>query len=186
MILKIWGVIKKAGVIAFSIFFFLFSTHYANANEEIELAGDILQIVLPSAAYAMTFVHKDKEGRNQFHKSFLTTLGITYGLKLSITKERPNGGAMSFPSGHTSVAFSGASFIEKRYGWKYGLPAYLCASFVGWSRVESDKHYPEDVLAGAVIGILSTYYFAKPFKNCIHVMPILGNNMYGVALEGAW
>jgi membrane-associated phospholipid phosphatase len=177
---------KKAGVITFSIFFFLFSTSYANANEEIELAGDILQIVIPSAAYAMTFVQKDQEGRNQFHKSFLTTLGITYGLKLTISKERPNGGDMSFPSGHTSVAFSGASFIEKRYGWKYGLPAYLCASFVGWSRIESDNHYPEDVLAGAVIGILSTYYFAKPFKNRIYVRPVVGNNIYGVALEGAW
>ncbi len=177
---------KKAKVTTFSIFFFLFSTVFANANEKIELAGDILQIVIPSVAYAMTFVQKDQEGRNQFHKSFFTTLGITYGLKLSIIKERPDGGDMSFPSGHTSVAFSGASFIEKRYGWKYGLPAYLCALFVGWSRVESDNHYPEDVLAGAVIGILSTYYFAKPFKNRIHVKPVVGNNIYGVALEGAW
>ncbi len=177
---------KKAVWILVCLFYSLFLTCYAKASGDVEKTGDILQIAIPSVAYAMTFGYKDREGRNQFYKSFLTTLGITYGLKLSIQKERPNGGDMSFPSGHTSAAFSGASFIQRRYGWNFGIPAYLCASFVGWSRVESDKHYPEDVLAGAAIGILSTYYFTKPYKNSIHIKPVVSRKTYGLVIGGSW
>jgi membrane-associated phospholipid phosphatase len=66
-------------------------------------------------------------------------------LKYSVPRERPEG---SDTSGHTSAAFSGATFIHRRYGWKYGIPAYLAVAFVGWSRVESGKHYSDDVLRG--------------------------------------
>lgn len=54
--------------------------------------------------------------------------------------------------------------MRKRYGWEYGVPAYAAASFVAYSRVESGQHHPHDVIAGAGIGILSSYIFTKPYK----------------------
>ena len=63
---------------------------------------------------------------------------VMHSLKRITNKERPNGGDYSFPSGHTSAAFTGAGFIEKRYGLKVGIPAYILASYVGWSRVYSN------------------------------------------------
>lgn len=54
--------------------------------------------------------------------------------------------------------------MRKRYGWEYGLPAYALASFVGYSRVESRQHYAHDVIAGASIGIVSSYLFTKPYR----------------------
>lgn len=169
------------------LFICLFIVVPAQANEDIEQAGDILQLVIPATAYGMTFGFDDQEGRTNFYKSFFTTLGITYVLKFTVDKERPNGNFQSsFPSGHTSAAFSGASFIQRRYGWNYGIPAYITASFVGWSRVESDNHYPEDVLAGAAIGIISTYYFTKPYNKGLHLVPISGRGMYGLVLKGQW
>ncbi len=92
------------------------------------------------------------------------TLGVTYALKYSIDERRPNGGSQSFPSGHSSISFSAAEFMRKRYGWEYGAPAYAAASFVAYSRVESREHYPRDVVAGAGIGILSSFIFTKPYK----------------------
>ena len=86
------------------------------ADAPSETAGDILQIALPALAYGMTFAYQDPEGRKQFYPSFLSTLGITYALKYGIHSERPNGGEHAFPSGHTAAAFSGASFIQRRYG----------------------------------------------------------------------
>ena len=84
-----------------------------------------------------------------------------------INKQRPEGRNEfnSFPSGHTSSAFSGASFIQRRYGWKYGGPAYLLATLVAVSRTEAPDGYHDgwDVLAGAAIGIGSTYLFTKPY-----------------------
>jgi membrane-associated phospholipid phosphatase len=158
------------------------------ASDDIELAGDVIQILLPATAGGLTLYKNDREGLIQFSESFLTTLGATYTLKLTVDKKRPNGGSQSFPSGHTSAAFSGASFLQRRYGWKYGLPAYLSASFVGWSRIESDNHYVEDVLAGAAIGVLSTYLFTDPYpyKNEISVTPLVGQGTWGVLLTTAF
>ncbi len=151
-----------------------------------EKYGDILQILIPLTGYGATFYMKDTQGRNQFYKSFLTTVAITQGLKLTVNKQRPNGsGEDSFPSGHTSAAFQGAAFIEQRYGWKYGLPAYAAATYVGYSRVKAKQHYTVDVLAGAAIGTLSSYYFTTAYKN-ITMMPYVENNGAGVNLSMLW
>jgi membrane-associated phospholipid phosphatase len=76
-------------------------------------------------------------------------------LKYTVQRPRPDGSDnLSFPSGHTSAAFSLATVAEHHYGWKIGVPAYLLASGIGLSRVESNKHYLSDVLAGATLGII--------------------------------
>lgn len=154
------------------------------ASDQADIAGTVVLVVIPAAAYGSTFLLDDEKGRNQFYKTFLTTLGTTYALKLAIDKERPNGDSMSFPSGHTSAAFSGASFIQKRYGWQYGFPAYLAASFVGWSRVEADQHYIEDVLAGAAIGIVSSYIFTDSYTEKLAIAPIAGKETLGIMITG--
>jgi hypothetical protein len=108
----------------------------------------------------------DGKGERQFLESFFADLGIVYSLKFTVNKSRPeNNGDHSFPSAHTAAAFQGASFIQKRYGWQWGLPAYLGAAFVGWSRIEgeSDKHDVTDVLVGATIGTLCRYCFTTSY-----------------------
>jgi len=162
----------------------------ANAQDKsnTEKAGDIIQVLIPATAYATTFILDDKDGRNQFYKSFFTNLGITYALKYVVNKPRQeNNGDYSFPSGHTSASFQGATFIHKRYGFKYSIPAYLGAAYVGWSRVEgeSDKHDFTDVAAGAAIGILSSYYFTKPYKGFV-VSPTANNGSYGINISKIW
>lgn len=124
-------------------------------------AGDVLAIVVPAAAYGMTFTKGDEEGRTEFYKSFATTIAITQGLKHTTNEKRPNGGTNSFPSGHTSGAFQGAAFIHARYGFEAALPAYVASTFVGYSRVDGKYHYTHDVLAGAAIGIATSMYFTK-------------------------
>jgi membrane-associated phospholipid phosphatase len=135
----------------------------ARASDAIETAGDVLQVVLPATAYVTTAVHKDGEGALAYTKAAALTLGVTYTLKYTVDEERPNGGAHSFPSGHTSISFSAAEFLRKRYGWEYGLPAYAAAAFVGYSRVEADEHWWWDVVAGAAIGMGSSYLFTEPY-----------------------
>lgn len=166
----------------------LFTQSNARAESGTEITGDILQLLIPASGYGATFFKDDPAGRMQFYKSFGTNLGVTYALKYAINKPRPeNNGNHSFPSGHTSAAFQGATFIHLRYGWEYGIPAYLGASIVGWSRVEgeSDKHDATDVVAGAAIGILSAYFFTSPCKDMV-VAPIAANGVYGVGITGQW
>jgi len=95
--------------------------------------------------------------RHDFLLAFGRMEVVTYGLKYSVSENRPNGEPHSFPSGHTSASFMGAEFIRKEYGWWAGAPAYLAASYVGWTRQQSRNHYSRDVFAGAAIGVLSNH-----------------------------
>jgi membrane-associated phospholipid phosphatase len=135
----------------------------------LEDTGDVLQIALPLTAFLTTVIKEDWQGTKQFALSYATGFVVTHSLKKIIRKERPEGRHLydAFPSGHTTSAFSGASFIQRRYGWKYGKWAYLGAAIVGISRMEGPDGWHDhwDVLAGAVVGIGSTYLFTTPYKN---------------------
>jgi membrane-associated phospholipid phosphatase len=73
------------------------------------------------------------------------------------TNSATHGG--SFPSGHTTLAFSTAATIALEYKkWYLTVPAYLWAGSVGYSRMYLGKHYPSDVLAGAAVGIGGAYF----------------------------
>jgi undecaprenyl-diphosphatase len=64
----------------------------------------------------------------------------------------------SFPSGHTSIAFSTATSLALIYKkWYITIPAYAWATGVGYSRMYLGQHYPSDVLAGAATGAASAY-----------------------------
>lgn len=64
----------------------------------------------------------------------------------------------SFPSGHTSLAFSTATAITLKYPkWYIIAPSYIWAASVGYSRMNLGVHYPSDVIAGAVLGAGSAY-----------------------------
>lgn len=134
-------------------------------NQALETTGDVLLIALPATALGTSMFIGDEEGSWQFTKGFLLNQAVTFGLKWGINKPRPNGeDNNAFPSGHTSTTFQSASFIQKRYGWPYGIPAYVIAGFTGYSRIETDKHDILDVLAGATIGIVSTYLFTSAYQ----------------------
>jgi membrane-associated phospholipid phosphatase len=134
------------------------------AADPIKTAGSVLQFVLPATAAALTFGHSDPAGAGQLAMSLGLSEGVTLALKYSIDETRPNGGHLSFPSGHTSLSFASAEFMRRRYGWKFGAPAYALAAFVGYSRIESHEHYTHDVLAGAAVGIISSHLFTNPYK----------------------
>lgn len=122
----------------------------------------------------------------------LISATITHSLKNITNKERPNGAPYSFPSGHTTLAFTNACVLYNEF--KDNSPAlafsgYAFAATTGSFRMINNKHWLSDVLTGAGIGIISAelvYYF-EPFKNFnpfeksknITLVPQIGSDAYG-------
>lgn len=125
---------------------------------------DVLCLAPSATGLVKAIVEKDKKGILQLGLSSATTLAVNYGLEAAIKKDRPDGtGRHAFPSTHTAVAFDGASFLMRRYGWKWGVPAYALSTYVAWGRVHAKRHDWWDVLGGAAIGAGSAFIYTRPF-----------------------
>ena len=163
----------------------LASSLFARANDDaLRHTTDVLCLLPDATALGLTIAKHDTEGMKQLAFSTATCLAVNYGLELCIRKDRPDGtGHHAFPSTHTAVAFNGSTFLMKRYGWKWGVPAYVLSSFVAWGRVKTDRHDWCDVLGGAAIGAGSAFIFTRPFvKNVdVSISPTtFGDRAYGM------
>jgi membrane-associated phospholipid phosphatase len=153
-------------------------------TDTVEDIGDILQFALPAVAYGTTHLHRDGRGRRDFVKSAGTSALTVILLKESLDKARPNAqGLNSFPSGHTASAFAGASFLNLRYGSRWGAPALVLAGYTGASRIHADKHFLDDVLSGMSISLLANRYFVFPIAEDLRVVPLAGDAGAGLALR---
>lgn len=73
----------------------------------------------------------------------------------------PRPSAFSFPSGHASSSFAGAAVLFFAAGKKAGIPALAAASLIAFSRVYLFVHYPTDILAGALLGLLIGWFWVR-------------------------
>ncbi len=107
------------------------------------------------AAKAMTVTH-----------SLLLSNFIVTTAKYSVGRARPKArqnealahgdNALSFPSGHASAAFAGATLVSLLYPdqpWWTKASGYTLAAFTAWARIAGDKHFFVDVVAGGLIGV---------------------------------
>ncbi len=100
--------------------------------------------------------------------SMALSIGIATGLKYATHTLRPDNSTYnSFPSGHTTSAFTGAEVMNQEYGGTsilYSIFGYGTASATGMMRMMNNRHWLSDVLVGAGIGMISTklVYAAYP------------------------
>lgn len=101
----------------------------------------------------------------------------------------PFSGHDSFPSGHTTEAFTLATVISEHYHsiW-VDLGCYGIASAVGYARLEGNYHWTSDVLAGAAIGTFVGHVVVHVNHNRwnVAVQPVLGPHMNGAQLSWAF
>ena len=124
----------------------------------------------PVTLFTIWMIKKDSTSKANFLTAGLSigiAAAVTMGLKYGINRDRPfvtypfiqkqiEAGSPSFPSGHTSAAFSVATSLSLCFPkWYVIAPSFLWAAGVGYSRMHLGVHYPSDVLAGAIIGSAS-------------------------------
>ena len=130
----------------------------------------------PAVMFGISLINHDEQLREKslyIGASVLSSAIVSNIFKYSVNRTRPfvtypdiqkvtSGGSPSFPSGHTSDAFSLVTSVTIAYPkWYIIIPAYGWASAVAYSRMDLGVHYPSDVLAGAVIGASSAYLCHK-------------------------
>ena len=138
-------------------------------------SGKAVAIAMPVIAGGVTLLHDwDWQGAKQLTADTVLTVGTALILKQIVREQRPDGSDMhSFPSDTEALAFAPAAFLWDRYGWQYGVPAYLAAGYVGYERVHSKQHHWWDVAASAGIGfayskLITSQYHHRRFYTDIY------------------
>lgn len=142
--------------------------------------------------------HNFKERTIIYGTSQFISAAFVLPLKHFIKEERPDGSnKLSFPSGHTTTAFSSAHFLFREYkdeNFWIAISGYPIAFFTGVCRTLNDRHWVGDVVAGAGFGILSTeiaYWLfptisrilnKKESKSLTLVYPVLESKNLGAGL----
>ena len=109
--------------------------------------------------------------------TYLSVTALSQSIKYIVREPRPDTGSRnSFPSGHTMTAFAGAELVRSEYGWGVGMGAYALATTVGFMRLYNNRHWFNDVLAGAGFGILSARigYWMLPLSRHLFKIPRKG------------
>jgi membrane-associated phospholipid phosphatase len=125
--------------------------------------GDVLSYALPAATLGTELWRGDTSGAGQFTAAFLATMGTTEVLKRTTGVERPDGSNdESFPSGHAARAFAAATYVHRRHGLSSAWPLYAMATYVGYTRVQADRHRWVDVLGAAGVSAASSWWLVEP------------------------
>lgn len=136
----------------------------SQGREAVKTSTDIAMFAPAAVGAGAALIKGDYKGLLQLGEALAVQVAVCYGLKYTVKKQRPDGSDMhAFPSNHTGFSFAGATFLMKRYGWQWGVPAYLLSGYVAWGRIYARRHDVWDVLAGAAIGVGSGFLFTRPF-----------------------
>lgn len=130
------------------------------------------------------YLNSDAEAKQNANSMFQATLFstlITTGLKYTVREPRPDTNSReSFPSGHTTAAFAFAGYIGCKHSLPWGIAAYSLAAFVGFSRVNDNRHYIHDVTAGAAIG--AAYGLGTCLQESVHASDSSGKTQVSWAV----
>jgi len=111
------------------------------------------------------------------------SLGLTYGLKYAVGRERPDHSSEdSFPSGHTAQTFESATVLARYFGLPNAIPAFGVATYIALSRLNQNRHFLSDVTFGAGIGI-AVGWSATHGRGNWNIAPALSRSERGVRVS---
>ena len=128
--------------------------HFIHVDDYIQYLPALTYLTLGSIG--INSKHGFKERIVVEATAYTTMTALTNIGKYSFKEKRPDSNARnSFPSGHTATVFTGAELMREEYGFDMGIGAYTIAVCVAFLRLYNGRHWLNDVIAGAGVGILS-------------------------------
>lgn len=133
---------------------------------------------IPAALGAYLFARATRNAELRAVSSdLLRALAITQGvigpIKLGVRRQRPDGSdRLSFPSGHAANAFATAGVLNRRYGPRVGVPLFILGAFVGAGRIEDNRHFLSDVVAGAALGAILGCSVSRTEADRLTLLPL--------------
>ncbi len=147
----------------------------------------MLENALPAGVAALELWRGDREGLWQFGASFAVTVLATQGLKNTVDARRPDGGVESFPSGHAAKAFAAATYVHRRHGWDSAWPWYAAGAYVGWTRVNANRHRWGDVAGSLALAAASSWWLVEPQADQrVVALPVIGHREASLTLQARW
>lgn len=147
------------------------------------ISGHVVMSLIPATGLAMAYFKDDVEGEKQWLRNVIANQILTSVARLGFNQtswgERPNGHGYGFPSGHVSFAGAGASFLHERYGWEYGIPAWIATAYVAYVRTDNGNHHWRDVIASGILSYGVGKLFVTP-ENATHLAPVIGPEFIGM------
>lgn len=117
---------------------------------------------------------------------------VTTALKYTVKEPRPIDWhwRTSFPSGHTTTAFAFSGYVMAEHEYWLGIPALILSTFIGYSRINDNKHWLHDVTAGATIGWVYGWGISRlqliqrmeKSQESVFYAPIIDRGTYGLAM----
>jgi len=151
--------------------------------------GHAVMSAIPVTGFVVAYFKDDVEGEKQLLRNVIVNQLLTSIARVGFNETswgtRPSGNGYGFPSGHISFAGAGASFLSERYGWKYGVPAWLATGYVANNRVQGNHHHWRDVIASGVLSYGVGKLFVTPEK-ATYLAPVIGPDFIGMRWERSW
>lgn len=118
-------------------------------------------------------------------EAFAAATALVFPIKFAVGRKRPDGSdSRSFPSERAASVFAMATIVNAYHGPFFGVPSYVFASLLSFSRIESNKHFFSDIVAGAAIGTLvglGTAAFHKKEFSQFFIVPSVDEDQVGLS-----
>ncbi|HEX4303490.1 MAG TPA: hypothetical protein VHZ78_11915 [Rhizomicrobium sp.] len=122
-------------------------------------AANIITIALPVTAIGVSLLHhEDWKGIEEFAVSAGLTVGTAYLLRQSIRDRRPDHSdyhGLTPPD--LALADASSDYLWSRYGWRYGVPAWIASGVVSYALTDGRKNHWYDTLGTGVIAFGFNY-----------------------------
>jgi membrane-associated phospholipid phosphatase len=145
-------------------------------DQDIRDDWQVLGLMTAETAMFVTFVPMGVKGLVQRIRPY------AYNPEVPLEEKTTRDVKRSFFSGHTTTAFAFSVFISTVYSdyfphskWKPYIwtGSLLMASSIGFLRYESGKHFPTDILVGALVGTGIGYLIPRLHRQANHPFSIL-------------